>query len=270
MGLTASALSHSLRQLEASLGVRLLNRSTRSVTPTDAGQRLLDELTPALGALDAAVQAARDASEAPHGVLRLNVPRQAARAVLAPVLPAFQARCPQVQLQVVTNDGLVDIVAEGFDAGIRFGESLAQDMVATPVGPPQRFVLVATPAYLAAQGKPKQPADLATHRCIGRRFPSGAVYAWEFAKRGRTVRVNLPTTLLLDDEFMETQACLASLGLAYLYAHSAAPHLASGALQAVLGDWMPPAEHFHLYHPSRRHVPAALRVLIELLKPASA
>jgi DNA-binding transcriptional LysR family regulator len=212
-----------------------------------------------------ALRMARDEGESPSGTLRLNVPRAAARNVLAPVLAPFHARCPRVQLEVVCQDGLVDIVAQGFDAGIRFGASLAQDMVAVPIAPAQRFVVVAAPAYLRARGRPRRPEDLHAHDCIGLRFPSGVRYAWEFVRKGQAVQVQTQGPLVVDEEALALAAARDGLGLAYVYEQQARHLLAGGALQSVLDDWCPPAEHFFLYYPSRRHVPAALRVLIELL-----
>jgi len=184
-GVTPSALSHAMRALEERLGVRLLNRTTRSVTPTEAGEQLLGRLAPALREVVDALDDLNAFRATPQGRLRLNVPRPAARLLLAPLLARFLAAHPRIALEIVTDDGLVDIVAGGFDAGIRFGESLAPGMVAVPIGPPQRLVVVASCAYLARHGTPATPRDLHGHACIGRRFPSGALYAWEFARAGR-------------------------------------------------------------------------------------
>ena len=266
LGVTASALSHSVAQLESQLQLRLLHRTTRSVTPTDAGQRLLERLSPALGDMAEAVAQARRMSNAPTGRLRLNVPRHPARLVLGPILAAFYARCPQVALEIVTDDRLVDIVQEGFDAGIRFGESLAADMVALPLQPVPRFIVVGTPAYLAQHGTPTQPEDLRAHTCINRRFPSGALYHWEFAQGGRQLDVQVSGPLVLDDDLLAVQAALAGMGLAYVYEDMVQAALASGALQQVLADWCPPTEGLYLYYPSRRHHAPALQVLIELLR----
>ncbi len=265
LGLSPSALSHSMRELEARLGLRLLHRSTRSVSPTDAGLRLLTQLAPALVEVEQAVRVARDEGETPNGVLRLNVPRAAATLVLSPVLPEFHARCPQVQLEIVCQDGLVDIVAQGFDAGVRFGEQLAQDMIAVALQPAQGFAVVAAPQYLAQHGAPQHPRDVQQHDCINRRFPSGVHYDWEFERRGQALQVRTQGPLTLDDERLILDAACAGLGLAYVYEQQALSALAQGQLQRVLVDWCPPAEHFYLYHPSRRHVPVALRTLIELL-----
>ena len=265
LGVTPSALSHGIAQLEAGMQLRLLHRTTRSVTPTDAGQLLLDRLAPALADMQLAVQEARDAGTTPSGKLRLNVPRQAARIVLAPVLAEFHARCPLVELEIATDDRLVDIVEGGFDAGIRFGESLANGMVALPLAPVPRFIVVGTPHYLAEHGRPQTPQDLQAHRCINRRFPSGAHYRWEFSQNARQIEVQTQGPLTLDDDVMIVQAALAGIGLAYVYEDMLSDALSRGTLECVLADWCPPTEGFYLYYPSRRHQSPALRVLIELL-----
>ncbi|MDR2334150.1 MAG: LysR family transcriptional regulator [Burkholderiaceae bacterium] len=269
LGVTASALSHSVAQLESALQLRLLHRTTRSVTPTEAGQLLLERLAPALGDMHQALEEVRSMSAAPTGRLRLNVPRQAARIVLAPILTAFHERCPGVVLDIVTDDRLVDIVRDGFDAGIRFGESLAADMIALPLSPVPRFIVVGAPRYFARHGRPDTPQSLKLHACINRRFPGGALYHWEFSKQGRKLEVQTGGPLTLDDDTMIVQAALKGIGLAYVYEDMVGAALASGALECVLGDWCPPTEGFHLYYPSRRHLPAALKVLIELLRPGN-
>lgn len=269
LGVTASALSHSLAQLEASLQLRLLHRTTRSVTPTEAGQILLERLAPALGDMRQAVQEARSMGSTPTGTLRLNVPRQAARIVLAPILAAFHERCPKVELEIVTDDRLVDIVRDGFDAGIRFGERLAGDMVALPLKPVPRFIVVGTPQYLDRMGRPKLPHDLESHTCINRRFSGGTVYHWEFDKKGRKMEVQVQGPLMLDDDVMIVRAALAGVGLAYVYDDMVAQEIASGELECVLADWCPPTEGFFLYYPTRRHLPPALKILIELLRTSN-
>ncbi|QIL80621.1 LysR family transcriptional regulator [Diaphorobacter sp. HDW4A] len=265
LGVTPSALSHSIAQLESSMQLRLLHRTTRSVTPTGAGQLLLERLTPALADVRLALQDARDMGAMPTGRLRLNVPRQAARIVLAPILAAFHERCPQVELEIATDDRLLDIVEGGFDAGIRFGESLANGMVALPLAPVPRFIVVGTPAYLEAHGRPNTPEELTAHRCINRRFPSGAIYRWEFSQGERRIEVQTQGPLTLDDDVMIMNAALAGIGLAYIYEDMVTHALSRGELECMLADWCPPTEGFHLYYPGRRHQSPALRVLIELL-----
>lgn len=259
---SASALSHALRALEERLGVRLLNRTTRSVAPTEAGEQLLARLAPVLRSLGEALDAVDRWRETPMGTLRLNVPRTVARLLLAPHLARFSADHPQVTLELVTDDRLVDIVAEGFDAGVRFGQQLARDMVAVPLGPPVAMAAVAAPDYLARHGAPERPATLMTHRCICRRFPSGVRYAWEFARGDEHVAVSVDGPLVLDDDAVAVEAALDGAGIAYTYAALAAPHLAAGRLVPVLSDWWPPPERLHLYYPSQRRVPPALRAFI--------
>lgn len=265
-GVSASALSHSLRALEERLGVRLLNRTTRSVTPTEAGARLLERLAPAIGQIADALAELDQLQDVPAGALRINLPRPAARLVLAPMLGRFAAAFPRVQLEIVTDDGLLDIVGAGFDAGVRFGERLAADMIALPFGPPQRFVVAAAPAYLAAHGAPATPRDLERHSCIGRRFPSGSRYAWEFAHEGRSFSVAVNGALLVDDDALMVRAALDGAGLAYVYHADVAEHLAAGRLQLLLADYAGAPSQYFLYYPSRRQMPPALRAFIDAVR----
>jgi len=265
-GVSASALSHAMRTLETRLAVRLLNRTTRSVTPTEAGLQLLQHLEPALREIGEALDRLNDFRDTPRGTLRLNVPRPAARLLLAPLFARFLAAYPQIRLEVVTDDGLVDIVAGGFDAGIRFGESLAQDMVALPLGPPVRLIVVASPMYAARRGLPRQPQELKQHACVGRRFPSGAVYAWEFSKDGEALSIAVDGPLLLDDDELILRAALDGIGLAYVYEAQAQESIEQGRLLRVLDAWCPPMSGFFLYYPSRRQMPATLRLFIAMLR----
>lgn len=269
-GVSASALSHAMRTLETRLGVRLLNRTTRSVTPTEAGEQLLARLTPALREIGEALDQVNQFRDTPRGSLRLNVPRTAARWLLAPIFARFLAAYPQIRLEVVTDDSLVDIVAQGFDAGIRFGETLARDMIALPLGPPLRLIVVAAPMYAARRGLPRQPQDLKQHACIGRRFPSGALYAWEFAKDGEALAVAVDGPLLLDDDELMLRAALDGIGLSYLYEEQAREWISQGRLLRVLDDWCPPMPGFFLYYPSRRQLPTGLRLFIEMLRDSLA
>ncbi|MEM4987879.1 LysR family transcriptional regulator [Collimonas sp. H4R21] len=265
-GVSASALSHAIRTLETRLAVRLLNRTTRSVTPTEAGLQLLLRLEPALREIGEALERLNDFRDTPRGTLRLNVPRPAARLLLAPLFARFLAAYPQIRLEVVTDDGLVDIVAGGFDAGIRFGESLAQDMVALPLGPPVRLIVVASPMYAARRGLPRQPQELKQHACVGRRFPSGAVYAWEFSKDGEPLAIAVDGPLLLDDDELILRAALDGIGLAYVYEAQAQESIEQGRLLRVLDAWCQPMSGFFLYYPSRRQMPATLRLFIAMLR----
>ena len=244
---SASALSHALRTLEERLGVRLLNRTTRSVTPTEAGQRLLARLAPAMREIDDALLDLSTLQDVPAGKLRLNVPRPAARLLLAPMLSCFVARYPRVQVELVTDDGMIDIVRGGFDAGIRFGEQVAADMIAVPVGAPQPFLVVASPAYLAAHGAPATPHALLEHACIGRRFPSGRQYAWEFGQEGEAVSIAVSGPLVFDDDELMLRAARDGAGLAYVYEADARADIAAGRLVNVLERCLPPPSRYFLY-----------------------
>lgn len=266
LGVSASALSHSLRQLEARLQVRLLHRTTRSVTATEAGEALLARLGPALGQIDSALEAVNDYRAQPQGLLRLNVPRTAAYLLLMPLLPGFLQRYPGIQLDVVCDDTLVDIVSAGFDAGMRFGETLAADMVAVPVGPPMRFAVIASPAYLAQHGTPQHPAELARHTGIRHRFGNGPLYAWELAKDGEALTVQPPGQLTLGEQPLMVEAAAAGLGIALVFEGYAAAALADGRVTRILADWCPAMPGLYLYYPSGRHLPQAMRLWIDYLK----
>lgn len=266
LGVSPSALSHTVNGLESRLGVRLLHRTTRSVAPTEAGQGLLERLAPALLDIDAALDEVNAFRDSPRGTLRLNAPRVAAEYVLAPLASRFLRAHPGMQLEIVADDALVDIVAAGFDAGVRFGERLQQDMVAVPLGGPQRFVVVASPAYLAAHGTPAEPHELARHRCIRVRFPSGAVYRWAFEKDGEKQEVEVRGPLEVGEMPLMIRAAEDGLGLAYVYEPCARAALDAGRLRSVLDDWRPPEPGFFLYYPSRRRLPAGLRAFVDLLQ----
>ncbi|MDC7718692.1 LysR family transcriptional regulator [Vogesella sp. DC21W] len=268
LGVSASALSHSLRQLEARLQVRLLHRTTRSVTATEAGEALLARLGPALGQIGDALEAVNDYRAQPQGLLRLNVPRTAAYLLLLPLLPGFLQRYPGIQLDIVCDDTLVDIVAAGFDAGMRFGETLAADMVAVPVGPPMRFAVIASPGYLAQHGTPQHPAELARHAGIRHRFGNGPLYAWELAKDGEALTVQPQGQLTLGEQPLMVGAAAAGLGIALVFEGYAAAALADGRVTRMLADWCPAMPGLYLYYPSGRHLPQAMRLWIDYLKAA--
>jgi len=265
-GVSASALSHALRGLEERLGVRLLHRTTRSVTPTEAGQRLLARLAPALREVADALADVTALQSEPAGTLRLNVPRPAAQLLLGPMLAGFVAAYPRVQIEVVTDDSLADIVGDGFDAGIRFGESLAGDMVAVPIGPPQRFVCTAAPGYLASHGVPQAPHELLRHACIARRFPSGNRYAWEFQADGKPLAIEVTGPLVFDDDALMVQAAKDGAGIAYVYEAMVSDDLAAGRLVSILDDWSAAPSRFFLYYSGRRQLPAALRALVDFIR----
>lgn len=266
LNLTPSTLSHSLRTLEARLGVRLMARTTRTVAPTAAGAALLADLGPALEAVSAAVEGVNAFRAKPHGVVRLTVPQVAGSLVLAPRFSAFAAAYPDVTLEVSVNDRLVDIVREGYDAGVRLGESVEQDMVAVRLTPDLFGAVVASPAYFSCHPPPVAPQDLQAHRCINRRLPgSGALYRWEFAKDGKVLSVLVEGPLILDSEALMLRAALDGVGVALLNAADAAADIDAGRLRRVLQDWCPPISGFHLYHPRSRQGSASLRALVQVL-----
>jgi DNA-binding transcriptional LysR family regulator len=267
LGVSASALSHSVRELEARLGLRLLNRSTRSVALTEAGERYLAKVLPALEQLAAAADDLDDLHHTPSGLLRLNVSRPAYRTVLAPRIAAFRQAYPQVTIELVIDDTLADIVARGCDAGIRLGETLQRDMVAVPVSPPLELVVCAAPAYFAAEPRPITPEDLARHRCIAFRYPgSGVNYAWELERDGQEIRFEPTAHIIVNDGLMLRDLALRGLGLVCTMSDLVSEDLAIGTLERVLADWCPPFPGYFLYHSSHRHVPGKLRALIDYLR----
>lgn len=266
LGVTPSALSHSMRALETRLGLRLLHRTTRSVSLTEAGQQLLDKLVPALQEIALAVDEVNAFRDTPMGLLRINAPRAAANWVLPTLVAQFMTSHPGMRVEVVSDDAFVDIVAAGFDAGVRYGESLQQDMVAIPMGPPQEFMVVASPEYLARHGKPKHPRDLQQHQCIRLRFPSGAYYRWEFRKGQQSLAIDVQGPLTTNDTHLMLQCAQAGLGISYAYAQQARPLVEAGLLINLLDNWIPPPERLFLYYPSRRGMSAGLRAFIEIIK----
>jgi DNA-binding transcriptional LysR family regulator len=269
-GLSASGLSEAVRRLEAQLGVRLLNRTTRSVVPTEAGERLLERLTPALSEVEAAVDVAHGLSDRPAGTLKLNVPVSAARLVLPAIVPAFLAAYPDIRLEVIAEESFVDVLAAGCDAGIRYGERLEQDMIAVPIGPrQQRFSLGAAPAYLDRRGRPQHPRDLLGHSCLQGRFPSGATMTWEFERDGEVVKIDVtgPLTVRLGgatDLLVDT--AIAGTGIVHTFEDWLRPHFESGALEPVLEPWWERFAGPYLYYPGRRLVPAPMRAFIDFIK----
>ena len=259
--LTPSSISHAVSRLEQQLEIRLLNRTTRSVHPTPAGEALLQRLSPAFAEIRAALDQLNSERNKPVGRLRLNMPRMAARLVFMPRLAEWHASYPDIQLEIVTNDALVDIVREGFDAGVRFGERLQQDMVAIRIGPPIGFAVCASPDYLARYGQPEEPAELLQHRCMQLRFPGGAQYRWEFQRDNAKLQLATQGPLVSDDLDVLLQGALDGAGICYHYQDSVAPYVARGELVYLLQDWWPPTEHFYLYYPGQRNVPAPLQAL---------
>lgn len=264
-GVAASAVSHAIRSLEERVGARLFHRTTRSVSLTDAGERFLAELQPAFGQIGQALEGLNAFRGTPFGTLRLNVPASLGPFILHDVMGPLLRQNPGLRLDVVATDQLVDIVEEGFDAGVRLGESLKQDMIAVRIKPCVRFVVVGSPGYLKERVLPATPADLRDHACARFRFPSGLIYNWQFERDGQEIDVEVSGPITLDDPDLMIDAALQGCGLAYVAEGRARRHIASGALRQCLNDWCV-AEDLFLYYPSRRHVSAGLRALIELLK----
>lgn len=263
LAIAPSAVSHAVSALEARLGVRLLARTTRSVSPTEEGRRLLDRLGPALAEIDGALEAAVESGDKPAGNLRLTVPRTAARLALAPRLGRFAIAYPDITLEVVTEDRFTDMVAGGFDAGVRLGESLQNDMIAVPIGPPLRGAVVASPLYLErVKSVPQHPGDLRQHACIGFRFSSGVLYRWELEKDGETIDITPKGPLVLGEDELVVQAAVDGAGIAFVFEGYAEEALADGRLVRLIEDWCPPFDGFYVYYPSRRLMRPALRAFI--------
>lgn len=269
-GGSASGLSEAVRRLEARLGIRLLNRTTRSVMPTEAGARLAERLVPALGEVEAALDVVNAFRDRPAGTLRLNVPASVANLVLAPIVVPFLEAYPDIRLEVTVEDGFVDVLAVGCDAGIRYDERLEQDMIAVPIGPRvQRFATAASPAYLNAHGRPQHPRDLLGHRCLRGRFASGNMPTWEFERAGEVVRIDPSGPLIIQPGAaveLAIGAALGGLGVIYLFEGWLQPHLDSGALEPILEDWWEEFSGPFLYYPGRRHLPAPLRAFVDFIK----
>jgi DNA-binding transcriptional LysR family regulator len=269
-GASASGLSEAVRRLESQLGVRLLNRTTRSVSPTEAGQRLLARLNPALSEVEAALDEINHFRSRPAGTLKLNVPVSAARLVLPTIVPRFLAAYPEIRLEIIADDSFVDMLAAGCDAGIRYDERLEQDMIAVPIGPRvQRFATAAAPSYLARHGRPDHPRQLLEHACLRMRFAGGAMPPWEFERDGEVVKIDVEGPLLIQNSAaveLKIEAALAGCGVIYLFEDWLRPHLDSGALEPLLESWWLPFSGPFLYYPGRRLVPAPLRAFIDFIK----
>ncbi|WP_248323547.1 MULTISPECIES: LysR family transcriptional regulator [unclassified Caballeronia] len=270
-GVSASSLSDAIRRLEARLGVRLLNRTTRSVTPTEAGQRLIERLTPAFAEIAGALDAVNVFRDSPTGTLRLNVPTIASREILPSIIPRFLAAHPGISLEVSATDNFIDVLAAGFDAGIRYDESIERDMIAVPIGPrTQRFVAAAAPAYLEAHGEPKHPRELVNHACIGHRFESGVLASWEFKRGGKTVRITPRGPLATTSIELSRSAALAGLGLTYTFEEFVRAEIERGTLVPVLKPWWQSFPGPSLYYPSRAHMPGPLRAFVDFLRAENA
>jgi DNA-binding transcriptional LysR family regulator len=272
-GSSASSLSEAVRRLETRLGVRLLNRTTRSVVPTEAGQRLLERLGPALDEVQAALDVVNGFRNRPAGTLRLNVPVSAARLALPAIVPPFLAAYPEIRLEVIADDSFVDVLASGCDAGIRYDERLEQDMIAVPIGPRvQRFATAASPAYLDRYGRPQHPRDLLNHACLRGRFSSGVMMPWEFECDGEVVRIDPSGPLLVQigaATDLAVEAAIAGTGIVYLFEEWLRPNLDSGTLEAVLEPWWQRFSGPFLYYPGRRLLPAPLRAFVDFIKSSA-
>ncbi|MDR6290450.1 MULTISPECIES: LysR family transcriptional regulator [Inquilinus] len=266
LGMSSSALSHAVRGLEARLGVRLFNRTTRSVSLSAAGEQFVAGVAPALSDIRGAMEAVNRHRDTPAGTLRLNTSAGAARRILTPIILEYLRRYPEMKVDLVTEGRLIDIVVDGFDAGIRMAETVPGDMIAVPVGGALRFAVVAAPAYFADRPRPQTPGDLMAHRCIRARMPSGVIYRWEFERRGEALALDVPGPIILDEPTLMIEAALAGLGVAYLSEWSVLADIAAGRLVRVLEDWTPSFAGLALYYPGRRHVPAGLRAFIDLVR----
>ncbi|MBA4267802.1 MAG: LysR family transcriptional regulator [Methylobacterium sp.] len=266
LGTAPSTLSHAIRALEERMGVRLLNRTTRSVSPTEAGLELLDRLRPVLAGLDQALDGVAAFRGGPAGKVRINAPRLGAALLMRSVLPTMAERFPEVVVDLVVEGKLVDIVAGGFDAGIRLADSIPKDMIALPFAGPVSFVCVASPAYLDRFGEPAAPEELHRHRCIGHRVPSGRLYPWEFERAGQPLSIDTRGPLILDDEELMVDAALAGVGIAYVASPAADAALKEGHLLRLLASWTPPPETVAVYYPGHRAVPPALRAFLDVVK----
>lgn len=266
LGISSSALSQQIMTLEARLGVRLFNRSTRSVVLSAAGERFVSEITPALAAIRGAIDQVDEHRIEPAGALRLNSSVGAIRMILAPVVIEYMRRFPQVTVEIVTDAAFVDINAQGFDAGIRLRETVPPDMVLVPISDSIHPAIVGSPEYFDKHGRPTVPVDLKAHQCIQARMANGGLYSWEFERRGQQFSIAVPGKLTLDDSDLMLRAAREGAGLAYLNDWQVTDDLASGRLQRVLNDWTAPYPGLCLYYPGRRHVPAKLRVFVELIK----
>lgn len=267
LGVSQSALSHTVRRLEERLGVRLLSRTTRSVAPTSAGEKLLRTLEPALTAIDRELRSLGDLRDVPAGKIRINTSQHAAQTVLWPKLAPFLREYPQIEIELSVDSGFADIVEGRFDAGVRLGEAIDKDMIAVRIGPDLRLVIVGSPEYFKQAGTPKEPGDLASHECIGMRFKTaGSIYAWELSKKGRDLNVRPHGRLIFDSTTQIAKAAIDGFGLGFVMEDEVTDAIANGQLIKVLEDWCPSFGGHHLYYPSRRQPSAAFSLLVDALR----
>jgi DNA-binding transcriptional LysR family regulator len=265
-GVSSSALSQTMSNLEEALGIRLLNRTTRSVSPTEAGQRLLERLAPALSDIRLAVAEVDELRVRPSGTLRINAPAPAVDHYLCPLAFDFMAAYREVSIEIVSEAAVIDIVEQGFDAGVRFGKQLAQDMIALPLGPTLRYAIVASPAYIEEHGRPQVPQDLAGHECIKRRYSGGTLATWRFADGYEEIEVAPTGRLMVSSAQNELQAALAGRGIAHVFDDYAKPHIRNGELVELLSDWSPTLPNWFLYYPSRRLPSATMRAFLDYVR----
>ncbi|MGD0186621.1 MAG: LysR family transcriptional regulator [Roseiarcus sp.] len=267
LGVSQSALSHTIRELEARLGLRLLSRTTRSVAPTEAGERLLRAVGPRFDEINAELAALSELREKPAGAIRITAGEHAAESILWPAVAKLLPDYPDIRIEIVVDQGLTDIVAERYDAGVRLGEQVARDMIAVRIGPDMRMAVVGAPSYFANRPRPRTPQELTEHNCINLRLPTyGGLYAWEFEKGGRELKVRVEGQLVFNTVGLRLKAVLAGLGLAYLPEEQAHAQLESGELIRALADWCPPFSGYHLYYPSRRQPAPAFALLVDALR----
>lgn len=267
LGVSQSALSHTMRELEARLGVRLLSRTTRRVAPTEAGERLVHSLGPRLEEIEAALAALGELRHKPAGSIRITATEYAADAILLPKLSKLLRDYPDIKVEITVDYGLTDIVTQRYDAGVRSGEQVGKDMIAVRIGPDMRMAVVGAPAYFRKQPEPKRPQDLIGHNCINLRLPTlGGLYAWEFEKAGRELKVRVDGQLTFNTTAQMLNAALSGFGLTYVPEGLAQPHIGRGRLKRVLEDWCPPFSGYHLWYPSRRQSSAAFALVVEALR----
>lgn len=270
LDMSTTALSHAIARLEAGLGVRLFNRTTRSVALSAAGRHFVEEVGPAVRDIAGAMEAVRSQRETPAGVLRINAAPTAARQIISPLVLEFLRRYPEMQVDIVTEGRLVDIVAAGFDLGVRVANLVPRDMIALSLGRPQRFAVVASPEYLARRPRPLVPGDLLGHDCIRVRLPNGALYRWHFERGGETVQIDVPGRIILDEASLARTAALGGAGIGFLMEQDVLGEIAAGRLVRLLEDWTPPSQGFCLYYPGRRNPSAGLTAFLALAREIAA
>ncbi|WP_185984292.1 LysR family transcriptional regulator [Aureimonas mangrovi] len=268
-GVSQSVISQAIRGLEQTLGIRLLNRTTRSMALTEAGERLLERLRPALDDINSALVELDRLREEPSGTLRINAPGPAVDHILCPLAFAFMKAHPAVKIEIVSDAAIIDIVEHGFDAGVRFGQQLQQDMIAVPLGRPLRYAIVASADYLNERGRPGTPSDLIGHDCIRRRYPGGALADWAFQKGDESLQITPEGRLTLSSAHQELQAAIAGQGIAHVFEDYARSHIADGSLVEVLADWSPRLPSWFLYYPDKRHQSAAMRAFLEMVRQSA-